>query len=97
MWAMWTKWAKNEQRVSEVSNVSQELAKSEPRVSQAWAMGDPSQSSQPSQPIEPSRALQWNGNPYGNGYGVEMNGNGAQFVKMLWIGLDLGKVISLKR
>ena len=43
------------------------------------------------------RALQWSGNPYGNGYGVEMDGNGAQFVKMLWIGLDLGKVISLKR
>ena len=44
-----------------------------------------------------TRALQWSGNPYGNGYGVEMDGNGAQFVKMLWIGLDLGKVISLKR
>ena len=24
------------------------------------------------------------------GYGVEMDGNGAHFVKMLWIGLDLG-------
>ena len=26
-----------------------------------------------------------------------MDGNGAQFVKRLWIGLDLGKAISLKR
>ena len=43
------------------------------------------------------RALQWSGNPYGNGYGLEMDGNGAQFVKRLWIGLDLGKAISLKR
>ena len=25
-----------------------------------------------------------------------MDGNGAQFVKRLWIGLDLGKAISLK-
>ena len=24
-------------------------------------------------------------------YVVEMDGNGAQFVKMLWIGLDLGQ------
>ena len=37
-----------------------------------------------------TRALQWSGNPYGNGYGLEMDGNGAHFVKMLWIGLDLG-------
>ena len=37
------------------------------------------------------RALHWSGNPYGNGYGVEMDGNGAQFVKMLWISLDLGQ------
>ena len=44
-----------------------------------------------------TRALQWSGNPYGNGYGLEMDGNGAQFVKWLWIGLDLGKAISLKR
>ena len=44
-----------------------------------------------------SRALQRSGNPYGNGYGLEMDGNGAQFVKRLWIGLDLGKAISLKR
>ena len=44
-----------------------------------------------------NRALQWSGNPYGNGYGLEMDGNGAQFVKRLWIGLDLGKAISLKR
>ena len=46
---------------------------------------------------EHGRALQWSGNPYGNGYGLEMDGNGAQFVKRLWIGLDLGKAISLKR
>ena len=26
-----------------------------------------------------------------------MDGNGAQFVKRLWIGLDLGEAISLKR
>ena len=38
-----------------------------------------------------TRALQWSGNPYGDGYGLEMDGNGAQFVKRLWIGLDLGK------
>ena len=38
-----------------------------------------------------TRALQWSGNPYGNGFGVEMNGNGTQFVKILWIGLDLGE------
>ena len=44
-----------------------------------------------------SRALQWSGNPYGNGYGVEMDGNGAQFVKILWIGLDLGRTVDLKR
>ena len=25
------------------------------------------------------------------GYGVEIDGNGEQFVKLLWIGLDLGK------
>ena len=37
------------------------------------------------------RALQWSGNPYGNGYGLEMDGNGAQIVKRLWIGLDLGE------
>ena len=43
------------------------------------------------------RALQWSGNPYGNGYGVEMDGNGAQFVKILWIGLDLGRTVDLKR
>ena len=43
------------------------------------------------------RALQWSGNPYGNGYGLEMDGNGAQFVKRLCTGLDLGKAISLKR
>ena len=45
----------------------------------------------------PARALHWSGNPYGNGYGVDMDGNGAQFVKILWIGLDLGKAINLKR
>ena len=44
-----------------------------------------------------SRALQWSGTPYGNGYGLEMDRSGAQFVKRLWIGLDLGKTISLKR
>ena len=43
------------------------------------------------------RALQWSGNPYGNGYGVEMDGNGTQFVKTLWIGLDLGQTVDLKR
>ena len=42
------------------------------------------------------RALQWSGNPYGNGYGVEMDGNGTQFVKMFWIGLDLGQTVDLK-
>ena len=26
-----------------------------------------------------------------------MDGNGAQFMKMLWIGLDLGEAIGLKR
>ena len=26
-----------------------------------------------------------------------MDGNGAQFVKMLWIGLDLGQTVDLKR
>ena len=40
------------------------------------------------------RALQWSGNPYGNGYGVEMDGNGAQFVKILMIGLDLGQTLN---
>ena len=30
-------------------------------------------------------------------YGVEMDGNGAQFVKILWIGLDLGQTVGLKR
>ena len=48
-------------------------------------------------PTVRSRALHWSGNPYGNGYGLEMDGNGAQFVKRLWIGLDLVKAISLKR
>ena len=43
------------------------------------------------------RALQRSGNPYGNGYGVEMDGNGAQFVKILWIGFDLGQTVDLKR
>ena len=43
-----------------------------------------------------NRALQWSGNPHGNGYGVEMDGNGAQFVKSLWIGLDLGEGYRLK-
>ena len=43
-----------------------------------------------------TRALQWSGNPYGNGYGLEMDGNGAQFVKRLWIGLDLGDGHHLK-
>ena len=43
-----------------------------------------------------TRALQWSGNPYGNGFGVEMDGNGAQFVKMLWIGLDMGGDHQLK-
>ena len=43
-----------------------------------------------------SRALQWNGNPYGNRYGLEMDGNGSQFVKRLWIGLDLGEGHQLK-
>ena len=42
-----------------------------------------------------NKVLQWSGNPYGNGYGVEMDGNGAQFVKM-WIGLDLGEGHQLK-
>ena len=54
-------------------------------------------SAQPQLTLLQIRALQWSGNPYGIGYGLEMDGNGAQFVKMLWIGLDLGKVISLKR
>ena len=45
----------------------------------------------------PTRALQWSGNPHGNGYGVEMDGNGAQFVNILWIGLDLGQTVDLKR
>ena len=44
-----------------------------------------------------TRALQWSGNPYGNGYGVEMDGNGAQFVRILWIGLDLGQTVDLRR
>ena len=44
-----------------------------------------------------SRALQWSGNPYGNGYGVEMDGNEAQFVKILWIELDLGQTVDFKR
>ena len=44
-----------------------------------------------------TRALQWSGNPYENGYGVDMDGNGAQLVKMLWTGLDLGKAINLKQ
>ena len=35
--------------------------------------------SHPPPPV--TRASQWSGNPYGNGYGVEMDGNGAQFVK----------------
>ena len=43
------------------------------------------------------RGLQWSGNPYGNRYGVEMDGNGAQLVKILWIGLDLGQTVDLKR
>ena len=43
------------------------------------------------------RALQWSGNPYGNGYGVEMDGNRAHFVKILWIGWDLGHTVDLKR
>ena len=47
-------------------------------------------------PMVARRTLQWSGNPYGNGYGVEMDGNGAQFVKMLWIGLDLGEGHHLK-
>ena len=42
-----------------------------------------------------ARALQWSENPYGNGYGVEMDENWAQFLKMLWIGLDVGKAINL--
>ena len=45
----------------------------------------------PSAPFIPTRALQWGGNPYGNGFGVEMDGNGVHLVKMLWIGLDLGE------
>ena len=44
-----------------------------------------------------SRALQWSGNSYRNGYGVEMDGNVAQFVKILWIGLDLGQTVDLRR
>ena len=45
-----------------------------------------------------ARALQWSGNPYGNGYGVEMDGNGAHFFKkILRIGLDLGQTVNLKR
>ena len=47
-------------------------------------------------PMLSTRALQWSGNPYGNGYGLEMDGNGAQFVKRLWIGLDLGEGHRLK-
>ena len=43
-----------------------------------------------------TRVLQWSGNPYGNGYGLEIDGNGAQFVKGLWIGLDLGEGHHLK-
>ena len=34
--------------------------------------------------------IQWSGNIYGNGYGLEMDGNGTHFVKMLCIGFDLG-------
>ena len=44
----------------------------------------------------PTRALQWTGNPNGNGYGLEMDGNGAQFLKILWIGLDLEEGHQLK-
>ena len=37
-----------------------------------------------------TRALQWSGNPYGDGDGVDMDGNGASFVKIngldwIWI------------
>ena len=46
--------------------------------------------------IAQNRALQWSGNPYGNGYESEMDGNGAQFVNRLWIGLDLGEGHRLK-
>ena len=48
-------------------------------------------------PCPMTRALQWSGNPYGTGYGVEMDGNGTQFMKILWIGLDLGQTVDLKR
>ena len=34
---------------------------------------------------------------FGNGYGLEMDGNGTQYVKRLWIGLDLGEGHQLKR
>ena len=41
-------------------------------------------------------SLQWSGNTYGNGYEVEMDGNGGQFLKIVWIGLDLGEGPQLK-
>ena len=44
-----------------------------------------------------TRALQWSGNPYGNGYGLEMDGKGAQFVKCYGLDWIWGEAISLKR
>ena len=51
-----------------------------------WERGAITQQAPGSRAPEPtSRALQWSGNPYGNGYGVEMewkwSGNG---VEMAW-------------
>ena len=48
-------------------------------------------------PLPRTRALRWSENPYGNGYGVEMGGNGAQIVKILRIELDLGQTVDFKR
>ena len=36
-------------------------------------------------------SLQWIENPDGNGYLVEIGGNGANFVKSPWFGLDYGE------
>ena len=64
--AEWAKWVNGEPRVSQgrarsESRMSQEWAewgKGEPRESQEWAMSEPSQSSQPSQPIEPCALIE---------------------------------------
>ena len=45
-----------------------------------------------------TRALQWSGNPYGNGYGVEREWKWGTICenRMDWIGLDLGQSVDLK-